>query len=366
MEIAVLAGTEARPTEACPTVHVKPLRIGALVVDPPILQAPMAGFTNFAYRRIVRELGGAGLQATEMISAEGFVRQVGGVKGSPERLWGVMDEPRPLAVQMWDNDPETLAEVGKRLAFEYRVSVVDLNFGCPVKKITAAHSGSWLLGEPARVHAIVAKVVKACAPVPVTAKIRLGCKRGCVTAFEAAQAIEEAGAAALTVHGRVAEDFFSGNADWDTIAEIKTRLKALPLIGNGDMNSARKVVEAFQRYGVDGVMIARAGLTRPWLFREAAAALKGEPLPPEPSIAQQKTLLLRHHREIVERFGEERGNILMRRYTCTYAQGRPGASEFRFHAARCKTSAEFEHIVNTYFPCADMFSVRHATAGLSV
>lgn len=310
----------------------------------------MAGFTNYAYRKIVREFGGAGLQATEMISAEGFVRQVGGVKGSPDRLWGVLDEPRPLAVQMWDNDEETLAEVGRRLAFEYRVSVVDLNFGCPVKKITEAHSGSWLLTEPARVQQIVAKVVRACAPVPVTAKIRLGCKRGCITALDVAQAVEAAGAAALTVHGRVAEDFFTGNADWDRIAEIKAHAQAMPIIGNGDLDSAAKVVEAFSRYGVDGVMIARAGLNKPWLFREAAAALKGLPVPPPPMLREQKEILLRHQREIVARFGEERGNILMRRYACTYAQGRPGARDFRGHAAHCKTSADFIRIVETYFP----------------
>lgn len=333
-----------------PAAAIRPLHIGPLLIDPPILQAPMAGFTNYAYRKIVREFGGAGLQATEMISAEGFVRQVGGVKGSPDRLWGVMDEPRPLAVQMWDNDEETLAEVGRRLAFEYRVSVVDLNFGCPVKKITEAHSGSWLLTEPARVHQIVAKVVNACAPVPVTAKIRIGCKRGCITALDVAKAIEEAGAAAMTVHGRVAEDFFTGNADWDRIAEIKSHAKSMPIIGNGDLDSAAKAVEAFTRYGVDGVMIARAGLNKPWLFRDAAAALKGLPVPPAPTLLEQKQILLRHQREIVERFGEERGNILMRRYACTYAQGRPGAREFRGHAAHCKITADFIRIVESYFP----------------
>ena len=116
-------------------------------VDPPLLQAPMAGFTNFAYRQVVREFGGAGLQATEMISARGFVAKEARDEPLPDRLWGVRDEPRPLAVQIWDNDPETLAAVGARLAHEYRVSVVDINFGCPVKQVTErAHSGSYLLG----------------------------------------------------------------------------------------------------------------------------------------------------------------------------------------------------------------------------
>lgn len=327
-----------------------PLYIGTLKVDPPILQAPMAGFTNYVYRKFVREYGGAGLLNTEMISAEGFVRQVGGIKGSYDRLWGVKDEPRPLSVQMWDNDEIMLAEVGRKLVGDFGVSVVDLNFGCPVRKVTAAHSGSYLLTDPARVGKIVEAVVKACAPTPVTAKIRLGCTRKCITAHEVARAVEEAGAAAMTVHGRVAEDFFTGNADWDQIATIKSKLKKMPLIGNGDLDSPRKVVEAFRHYNVDGVMIARAGLARPWLFSQCAAAIRGEEIPMDPSMDEQRTLILRHHREIVERFGENRGNILFRKYSCTYAQGKPGASEFRSHASKCSTSVEFVKIIENFFP----------------
>ena len=133
-------------------------------------------------------------------------------------------------------------------------------------------------------------MVEACRPTPVTAKIRLGCSRDRITAFDVAQAVESAGAAALTVHGRVAADFFKGTADWERIAEIKQHLKRIPLIGNGDLDSAEKVVEAFRRYDVDGVMIARASLGRPWLFAQAAAALRGEPIPPEPTLDEQKAV----------------------------------------------------------------------------
>ena len=261
-----------------PLPQIKPLFIGPIRIDPPILQAPMAGFTNYAFRQIVRQYGGAGLLATEMVAARSFV-WLDEHAESPDRLWGVKDEPRPLAVQMWDNDPATLAKVGERLAREYQVSVVDINFGCPVRDVTEkAHSGSYLLKFPERIRAIVSRVVEACRPTPVTAKIRLGCSRDKITGIEVAQAVEDAGAAALTVHGRVAADFFKGTADWERIAEIKQHLKRMPLIGNGDLDSAEKVVEAFRRYGVDGVMIARASLGRPWLFAQAAAALRGEPL----------------------------------------------------------------------------------------
>ncbi|MGA1619162.1 MAG: tRNA-dihydrouridine synthase, partial [Pirellulales bacterium] len=154
---------------------VRPLAIGPVVVDPPVLQAPMAGYTNFAYRQVVREFGGAGLLATEMIAARSATWLETNRGEHPDRLWGVRDEPRPLAVQMWDNDPDNLAQVGRRLARDFEVSVVDLNFGCPVRQVTEkAHSGSWLLRDPARVGQIVARVVEACRDTPVTAQIRLG------------------------------------------------------------------------------------------------------------------------------------------------------------------------------------------------
>jgi tRNA-dihydrouridine synthase B len=311
----------------------------------------MAGFTNYAFRQVVREFGGAGLQATEMVSARSFVWLDEHEAMHPERLWGVRDEPRPLAVQMWDNDPETMSRVGRRLVMEYGVSVVDINFGCPVKEVTEdAHSGSYLLREPDRMGRIIERVVQACAPTPVTAKIRLGCTRDTVNAIDVAQVVEGAGAAALTVHGRTAQDFFKGSADWDRISAIKPHLRCIPLIGNGDLDSAEKVVEAFRRYDVDGVMIARACLGRPWLFAQAAAALRGAPVPPDPSLEEQRHVLLRHYDLVVRRFGESKGTMLMRKYAACYAQGRPGARGFRTHVASVKTREEFAAVVEQHFP----------------
>jgi tRNA-dihydrouridine synthase B len=336
-------------TEILPTV--RPLWIGSLRVDPPILQAPMAGFTNYAFRQIVREFGGAGLLATEMVCAKGFIWLDEHEAEHPDRLWGVMDEPRPLAVQMWDNDPATLAKVGARLAHEYRVSVVDINFGCPVRDVAQkAHSGSYLLKHPERMGAIIEQVVAACAPTPVTAKIRLGCTRDQINAIDIAQVVEGAGAAALTVHGRTAADMFRGSADWDRIAAIKPHLAQIPLIGNGDLDTPRKVVDAFRRYDVDGVMIARASLAKPWLFRQAAAALRGEPIPPNPTLAEERKLLLHHFDLICRRFGEEKGCVLMRKYACCYAQGRAGARDFRGKVVKVNSASEFYDVVDRWFP----------------
>jgi len=330
---------------------VPPLHIGPLTVDPPILQAPMAGYTNYAFRQVVREFGGVGLQATEMIAAQGFLWLESHEGEYPDRLWGIKDEPRPLAVQIWDNDPETLAAVGQKLAREFQVSVVDINFGCPVKQVTQkAHSGSYLLREPERIGRIVERVVQACAPTPVTAKIRLGCTRDKIVAIEVAQVVEQAGAAALTVHGRVAADFFTGSADWNQIAAIKPHLRRMPLIGNGDLDSPQAVVEAFRRYAVDGVMIARAALAKPWLYAQAAAALRGEPIPADPTPEEERELIRHHYTLVRARFGEERGTMLMRKFATCYAQGRAGAREFRGRISRVATAAEFFTVLDETFP----------------
>ena len=334
-----------------PPLKLKPLYIGPLLIDPPVLQAPMAGYTNYAYRQITREFGGVGLHATEMVNAKGFIWLDEHECEHPDRLWGVKEEARPLAVQIWDNEPETLAKVGARLAHEYRVSIVDINFGCPVKQVTEkAHSGSYLLRFPDRMGQIIERVVAACAPTPVTAKIRLGCTRDKINAIDVAQVVEGAGAAALTVHGRTAQDFFKGSADWDHISAIKPHLKKIPLIGNGDLDSPEKVINAFRRYAVDGVMIARASLGRPWLFQQVQAALRGEPVPPEPTAAQQRACLLHHYQLCCERFGVDQGTQLMRKFACNYAAGRPGARQFRGHVANVGTREEFLSVVEQYFP----------------
>lgn len=329
----------------------KPFKIGDLLIDPPILQAPMAGYTNYAFRQIVRGFGGTGLLATEMVNARGFVWLDEQEATHPDRLWGVADEPRPLAVQIWDNDPEVLAKVGARLATEYKVSVVDLNFGCPVRQVTErAKSGSYLLRTPEKMGQIIESVVKACYPTPVTAKTRLGCSRDKINIIDVAQIVEGAGAAALTVHGRTAADMFRGQASWDLISEIKPHLKGMPLIGNGDLDTPEKVVQAFHRWNVDGVMIARASLNKPWLFQQAAAALRGEPIPPDPTLEEERTLMVDHFRLVCDRFGEDRGAVLMRKFACCYAQGRHGAREFRKHVVQIETAAEFFEVVERYFP----------------
>jgi len=331
------------------------LKIGSVTVDPPVLSAPMAGFTNLAYREILRLFGGVGLIATEMVSARSFVHKEARGEDAPSRLWGVRDEARPLAVQIWDNQPETLAYFAEMLAREYHPSVIDLNFGCPAPAIAKnSASGSWLLKTPDKVGAIIEQVVRAAAPIPVTAKIRLGWTRDTINTVDVAQAVESAGGAALTVHGRTAQDMYRGTANWDEIARIKPYLKRIPLIGNGDITSPEQAVERLRQYPVDGIMIGRAGLEKPWLFRKIAQLLAGETPSPEPTFPEQRELLLRHFDLVRQQVGTDKAVILMRKYAPCYSKGKRGACRFRTAVCATKTEAEFCQIVNELFPVEDV------------
>jgi tRNA-dihydrouridine synthase B len=207
-----------------------------------------------------------------------------------------------------------------------------------------------LLRDPERVGAIVARVVEACRPTPVTAKIRLGCTRDTINAVDVAQSIEGSGGSAVTVHGRTADDMFRGTADWDRIAEVKSRLRRIPLVGNGDLRTPQAVLEAFRRSDVDGVMIGRAALSRPWLFRQVRSALRGEPIPPDLTATQQRELLMEHYRLLLDRFGPERATVLMRRYACCYGQGCRGARAFRAAVGTARTPEQFLQAVARAFP----------------
>jgi len=331
-------------------VNGEPFFIGPVRVDPPLLQAPMVGYTHYAFRSLLRRLGGVGLLATEMISArELLFRQARG-KGLPAPLWRVKEEERPLAVQIWENDPGRLAEAAAWLVQEFRFSVVDLNFGCPARQVAQkSQSGAYLLRFPERIGELVGRVVAACAPTPVTAKIRLGPTRQQITAPEVAQAVEEAGGAAITVHGRTTQDRFGGQADWEAIARVKNYLKRTPLIGNGDLRSPTDVAEAFRRWPVDGVMIGRAALSRPWIFRQAAALLRGDPLPPEPTLADRRQWLVEYYDLVVVHHGPKKATLLMRRYAPLFVEGLPYARTFRAEICRTTAPEEFLRLVEQFF-----------------
>jgi len=322
-----------------------PLRIGPLTLSTPVLAAPIAGFTDAIFRGVVRDFGGCGLLFTEMVWASGWVH--GTI--APERLDGTLTETRPLGVQLWDRDPTMITEAARRLA-DMRVSVIDLNFGCPKKRVMGRHAaGAALLRDPATVGRLVAAAVTGAGMVPVTAKIRLGPSIDARNAPDVARAAEANGAAAVTVHGRTADQHYGEPCHLERIAEV-ARAVSIPVIANGDVRDAETAMHTMTVTGAAGVMVAREALTRPWVFREIAAALRGEPAPTPPQAAEQKATLIRHHTAMVARFGDVHGTVLMRKFACRYLAGNPGSRSFRDAIAKAENSAEFHAIVEQWFP----------------
>lgn len=336
------------PRDETPTAP-RPLTIGPVRLATPLLMAPMAGFTDWAFRQVVRRLGGCGLPVTEMVSARGMFEMNRRDRALPERLWGVADEPRPLAVQIWDNDPVLLAEIADCIVRQFAPTVIDLNFGCPAPDVAGkAESGAHLLRFPDRIGRIVERVVAACRTTPVTAKVRLGPDRRQITIFDVAQAVEAAGAAAMTVHGRTAADFYRGKADWELIAQTKSVLRRIPLIGNGDLTTADDIVAALRRYPVDGVMIGRAALNDPWLFAQGCAALQKQPWAP-PSPSDRCAGLLEHLQLRLTQYGPDRALGQMRKVAACYTHSLPGARGFRQELNQLQSIDDFRTAVERFF-----------------
>src|SRR5665648_667406 len=246
-----------------------PLRIGPIVVDTPVVLAPMAGVTNRAFRRLCREHG-AGLYVAEMVTSRALVER------TPEsmRIIAHDDDERPRSVQVYGVDPATVGAAVRMLASEDRADHVDLNFGCPVPKVTRKGGGAVLPWKRDLFAAIVRAAVDAAAPygVPVTVKMRKGIDDDHLTYLEAGRAAEDAGVAAIALHARTAADYYSGTADWDAIARLKEAVTSIPVLGNGDIWSAEDALAMVAQTGCDGVVVGRGCQGRPWLFADLAAA----------------------------------------------------------------------------------------------
>jgi tRNA-dihydrouridine synthase B len=319
------------------------LRIGPVTLETPVLAAPIAGFTDQVFRGVVREYGGCGLMFTEMVWAGGWIH--GQIE--PSRLDGVATEARPLGVQLWDREAVYLEDAARRLV-DLGVSVIDLNFGCPKKRVMGRHAaGAALLRDPVTVGRLVAATVRGAGKTPVTAKMRLGADLRSPTAPAVARAAEDSGAVAVTVHGRTADQNYGEPCHLEKIAEVVDSV-SIPVIANGDVRDAASALRALRVTGASAVMVAREALTRPWVFREIAAALRGEPLPPPPTLAEQREQLLRHHAAMVEKHGDAFGTILMRKFACRYFAGRTGNGRFRAAITGASNAAEFRAITERF------------------
>lgn len=317
------------------------MRIGRHLIDPAVVLAPMAGVTDKPFRQLCKRLG-TGLAVSEMTTAD---PRLWTTRKSLQRMDHV-GEPDPVSVQIAGYDPQMLAEAA-RYNVAHGAQIVDINMGCPAKKVCNVWSGSALLQDEPLVGRILAAVVRA-VDVPVTLKIRTGWNREHRNGLAIARIAEDAGIAALAVHGRTRADLYQGNAEYDTIAAIKAALR-IPVLANGDIDSPQRARHVLDYTRADAVMVGRAAQGRPWIFREIAHYLATGQLLPAPTPREVQRILLGHLDDLHAFYGEAQGVRIARKHLGWYARDRPENAAFRAIVNRAETAAEQVRLTRDYF-----------------
>ena len=302
-----------------------------------LLLAPMAGVSDEAFRTLCHEQG-ADLTYTEMVSAKGLSY----ANEKTRHLLHLAEGEDQVAVQLFGHEPDVMADQARWVEQEMGVTLayLDINMGCPARKIVSKGDGSALMKTPDLAAAIV-RAVSAAVEHPVTVKFRRGWAEGDETCVEFARRMEDAGAAAVTVHGRYALQLYRGRADWDAIARVKAAV-SIPVVGNGDVKCGADAVALVERTGCDAVMIARAAEGNPWVFAQCKAALAGEPEPAKPSVEERIAMARRHARLLAEREG--RNIVRMRKHAMWYMTGLPGAAAARAKINACVSVEDFDRV----------------------
>ncbi|MBM3977047.1 MAG: tRNA dihydrouridine synthase DusB [Planctomycetes bacterium] len=311
-----------RDTPVAAPGEVRPLAVGPLSVWPPVVLAPMAGVTNYPFRALCRRFG-AGLYVSEMITARGFLLG----NRLTQLLASSRQDEAPRSVQIYGSEPADVEEFARALAGE-GVSHIDMNFGCPVPKVTRCGGGSAIPLRPRLLARLVRAAVRGGGGVPVTIKVRKGTDDAHLSYLDAGRVAEDEGAAAIGLHARTAAQLYSGEADWDAIAQLKRALR-IPVLGNGDIWECWDALAMLRRTGCDGVIVGRGCLGRPWLFRELADVCAGrEPAPP-PCFGAVAEIALEHAAGLVEFFGPRMGMLQMRKWAAWYTKGFRGGNAVR-------------------------------------
>ena len=317
------------------------LKIGNVTLDNNVILAPMAGVTDLPFRLLCREQG-AGLVCMEMVSAKAIYYK----NKNTEELLTVHPKELPASLQLFGSDPKIIAEMAKKIE-DRPFAILDFNMGCPVPKVVNNGEGSALMKNPALVREILTAMVKA-VKKPVTVKIRKGFDSGCCNAVEIAKIAEDCGVAAIAVHGRTREQYYSGRADWEIIARVKETVR-IPVIGNGDIDSSHSALNMIKQTGCDGVMIGRAAQGNPWIFREITQFLRSGIIPEPPTNREKQELILRHAKLQLETKGEYTAVREMRKHLSWYTVGMPHSAQFRRMINTMETMEQLLDGVKTIF-----------------
>ncbi|MGK4218124.1 tRNA dihydrouridine synthase DusB [Kocuria marina] len=323
-------------------LNLKPLQLGRLTVDVPVVLAPMAGVTNKSFRTLCREYGG-GLYVTEMVTARALVER------RPESLRIIDHDPHetPRSIQIYGVDAVNVGKAVRMVAREDRADHIDLNFGCPVPKVTKRGGGSALPWKTDLFRAIIRTAVREAGEIPVTVKMRIGIDGEHQTFLDAGRMARDEGIAAVALHGRTLEQHYSGHADWDAIARLREALPDIPVLGNGDIFSAEDAVRMVEHTGVDGVVVGRGCQGRPWLFGDLQAAFEGSPRRYRPGVRKVAETVYRHAELLTQEFGDElKGCREIRKHVSWYFKGYPVGGQLRARMAQVPTLAALRELLD--------------------
>jgi len=318
------------------------MKIGTIRIETPVLLAPMAGVTDYPFRILCKEMG-AGIVYSEFVSADGIIRE----NAKTLNLIRFEEPERPIGIQIFGNDAETMSQASEYVADTFQPDILDINYGCPVPKITKKGGGSAALQDLCLMDDLTAAVVEAVPELPVTVKMRIGWDQKSIIVPEVGQRLEKIGVKAITLHPRTTKQRYTGKADWHYIKLLKKSV-SIPVIGNGDVCTTDDMMRMFDETGCDAVMVARAAQGNPWFFREAKARLDGKPTPAPPSLLDIANMCWRHFDLLLLNRGERTGTNLMRKHFSNYIKGFPGAASFRQRLVTAPGLPEMKTALNEF------------------